>query len=596
MKVLGIAHGHNATVSLVADGRVVFCQSEERLNRIKNSTGLPRETLRHVYEHWVRSEDIDLAVIFEQTIAGYLAEKQRGFAPVPGAYGLDRCDGKTTLRKFLLRTAPGRAMRRWRSERAIASAAARREAAAYYANALQLPANRIKYLEHHIAHAYSVIPNIAQWGDALIFTLDGFGDGLCATVSRFENGRIERLSASGESHSLGTLYWNSTLLLGMKGLEDEYKLMALAAYTEPGHYADLLARLRGFISVDESGAWKCSVGPDSLLEELGAAFRAHRFDRIAGAVQALAEERIMEWISYWVAKTGCRNVAMSGGVFMNVKANHRVAGLPCVDRLFVMPSAGDESCAIGSAVWGSLQLSPTMPIEPLAHLYLGMDFADAEIERCLAAAGSGARHKVTRPHDLAAEIAKLLAANKVVARFAGRMEFGARALGNRSILAHPGDARTVRRLNSAIKKRDFWMPFAPSILDEDMGRYVREHDKAPCDYMCLARDSTALAQRELAAALHPADLTLRPQAVREEWNPGFYAILKAFRANTGIGGVINTSFNLHGEPIVCTPSDAIDAFERSQLDALAIGPYLVERTLDSDRERRVASQLSARIS
>ena len=575
MKVLGIVHEHNATVCLMQDGRIVFCQSEERLNRIKSSSGFPHETLRYVYEHLASPAEIDLAVVFEKSLSGYLAMKAREFKPEIGSFHLEPGAARLTLRERLLRTAPGRFARRLKAARVEASHGLRQEAEAYFSKALRLDATKIRYVDHHLGHALSVFPNVAQWGMALIFTLDGFGDGLCGTVSLVDQGKLERLSASEERHSLGMLYWDSTLLMGMKGLEDEFKVMGLAPYSDPSKHERLLARLRNLILIDEAGEWKCAVHPDTLFDELERTFRLNRFDRIAGAVQALTEELITKWVSFWVAKTGCRNVALSGGVFMNVKAAHRVADLPLVDRLFVMPSAGDESCAIGSAVWGTLQALPAQALQPLSSLFLGMEFSEAEIEGALAEAGCAARYHLSRPENVHCEVARLLAENKIVARFAGRMEFGARALGNRSILANPSDLRNVQRLNSAIKNRDFWMPFAPSILEDDMPRYVKGHDRIFSPYMCVARDSTPLAQRDLVAAIHPRDLTLRPQAVRREWNPEFFEIIKTFKVLTGIGGVINTSFNLHGEPIVCSPRDAIDTFERSKLDYMMLGPFLL---------------------
>jgi carbamoyltransferase len=173
------------------------------------------------------------------------------------------------------------------------------------------------------------------------------------------------------------------------------------------------------------------------------------------------------------------------------------------------------------------------------------------------------------------QVARLLSENKIVARCSGRMEFGARALGNRSILANPSDPLNVRRINEAIKNRDFWMPFAPSILEQDMPRYVHHPDRIFALYMCMAFQATPEGQRDLAAAMHPKDLTLRPQAVRRDWNEAFFDILHAFKGLTGVGGVLNTSFNLHGEPMVCSPADAIHTADRCGIDHLVLEDVLL---------------------
>jgi carbamoyltransferase len=433
-------------------------------------------------------------------------------------------------------------------------------------------------MDHHLAHACSVVPNIQDWGQTLVFTLDGYGDDLCATVSQFDGARMSRLDATDERHSLGMYYLETALVLGMKALEDEFKVMGLAPYARPRQREILLEGLRRLLAVDDQGRWQSVPNPERRFAELERVYRFQRFDNVAGAIQSLTEELIVKWVKYWIGKTGCRNVAVSGGVFMNVKASQALAALPEVDRLFVMPSAGDESCAIGSAVWGTMASAPAVKIRPLADLYLGLAFSDEDVDRALVESDAPARYQVTKPAEMHREAARLLAANKIVARCSGRMEFGARALGNRSILANAGDVLNARRINDAIKSRDFWMPFGPSILEEDLPRYVRDlKAAASAPYMCMAFDSTAEAQRDIPAAIHPKDLTLRPQAVSKAWNPEYYAILQAFKELTGVGAVLNTSFNLHGEPVVCSPADAIRALDGSGLEYLILGSYLLKK-------------------
>lgn len=575
MRVLGIVHEHTATVCLMEDGRVVFCQSEERLNRLKNSSGFPVETLRHVYDHVAPAESIDLAVVFEKTIQGFLSMKARGFRPIEGGDYVNRRSRTRTLKQRLLQTNPAWRARTLKRSLTEKRASIRQEAESYFSHALRLDPDRIRYLDHHLAHAYSVLPNVWMWNRALVFTLDGYGDGLCATVNLYDHGRLRRLSACDERHSVGNYYRHTAWILGMKALEDEFKIAGLAPYAAPYACRGLLDELHGLLTVDDRGEWKSVPNPEALFDTLTRVYRFRRFDHIAGAIQSLTEALIVKWVSYWVAATGCRDVAVAGGVFMNVKASQRLAETESIDRLFVMPSAGDESCAIGSAAWGTLTHAPDMELQPLQDLYLGMTFSGADVERALADTDAARRYHISRPANMSRHVARLLADNKIVARCSGRMEFGARALGNRSILANPSDPLNVGRMNEAIKSRDFWMPFAPSILEEDMPRYVLGHDRVFAPYMCMTFDATPEAQHDLAAAIHPKDVTLRPQAVRREWNEPFFDIIHAFKGLTGIGAVLNTSFNLHGEPIVCSPADAIRTADRCRLEYLVLEDYLL---------------------
>ena len=585
MRILGIVHEHNATVCLLENGKIIFCQSEERLNRIKNSSGFPVQTLEHVYNHLAPPETINLAVIYEKTITGYLHTKARAFQPTQGGQYLDPKYLHPSAKRRVLRTDLGWKLREMKWARIERNASLRHEAELYFSRMLKLDNTSIKYLDHHLSHAYSVVPNISEWGEALILTLDGYGDGLCATVSFFDHGKLRRLSACNDRHSLGNYYCDTAWILGMKSLEDEYKIMGLAAYAKPKHYQSLLECLRRLLTIDEKGEWKSRPNPEKRFAELERIYRFQRFDNVAGAIQNLTEELITKWASYWISKTGCRNVAVSGGVFMNVKATQRLAELREIDRLFVMPSAGDESCAIGCVSWASLAYDRSMPLQPLTDLCLGVEFSNAEIEKALSEAGAESRFLITRPANISQQAAKLLAQNEIVARFSGRMEFGARALGNRSILANPCDPRNVLRINGAIKGRDFWMPFAPSILEEDVPRYVCNHERIFAPYMCIAFCSTTAAQRDIPAAIHPKDHTLRPQAVRRDWNRAYYDVLYSFKELTGIGAVLNTSFNLHGEPIVCSPLDAICTVDRSGLDYLILGEYLLSKRSPANSDR-----------
>lgn len=579
MNILGVHYGHNATVCLLQNGRLVFCQSEERFNRIKNCVTFPSLTLEHIYQNLVSPEEIDHAVLFQNDESTYRVLSKGGFKPVDGGHYLNPDSLRRKWKEPIYQTTLGRAFKQMKDELKHQIRGYRRKMMAWASQELRLPPDKVQCVDHHLAHAHSAVPNIQDWGQTLIFTLDAAGDGLCATVNLFANGEMRVLSRTSDKHSLGDYYTKTTCLLGMKGSEHEFKVMGLAPYAKSHYYQNILEALRRMIRINEEGDWESKHNSKSLLRELDNIYRFQRFDNVAGAIQELTEELTCQWTQHWMRKTGCRNIALAGGVFMNVKACQRIAAMDSGEKIFIVPSAGDETTAVGAAVWAHLKYSRAQPLEPIRDLYLGIEFRDSEIEAALKNANVPARYDVSRPGNINLAIAKLLAENKIVARCSGRMEFGARALGNRSILANPSDFTNLNTINEAIKCRDFWMPFTPSILEEEMPRYIQNHDRIFAPYMCITFDSTQEARRDLKAALHPKDFTVRPQCVIKSWNPDYHEIISEFKKLTGIGGVLNTSFNLHGEPNVCSPADAIHTLDNSGLNYLAMGSHLLSKRI-----------------
>jgi carbamoyltransferase len=258
-----------------------------------------------------------------------------------------------------------------------------------------------------------------------------------------------------------------------------------------------------------------------------------------------------------------------------VKANKAILEMQEIDEAFFYPAAGDEGLAVGAALQGYYEFCKrdgVKPIrEPLTDLYYGPSFSDDYIESCVKQSGLEGFERVANPVD---DAAKLILKGKVVAWFQGRVEFGPRALGCRSILADPRDQDVKRTLNSQVKMRDWFMPFAPSILEEEIGSFLQDGCYAP--YMILTFDTTDR-RKDIQAAVHPQDLTTRPQVVRKDWNTPYWQLIDAFRSKTGVGALLNTSFNLHGYPIVCTPEQALWTFQNSGLDALVLGDYLIVR-------------------
>ncbi len=521
MLVLGIHDGHNASACVVRDGVVLAALAEERLTNVKNQSGVPRLAIQKVLEiSGVDPEDIDVVAVSSLLRAGDpLAPRAwplRVLERIP--FGVPYVG----IMKHFRRTD------------------------------LEITAPR-QFVEHHAAHAALAYYQRPWTEKTLILTLDGAGDGLSATVSIGQGQSIRRIAQTSYYDSLSNnLYSEVTGYLGMKRWEHEYKLMGLAPYGKPeillGQLQKLFA-LEGLRFVNRTGRY--ARGQQPLLSKL---FAGQRFDNIAAAAQKHFENLVTAWVRNAIKATGIKRIVCSGGSFLNVKTNQLIRQMPEVDEVFFHPVCDDVGTSVGAA------LAVCQKHVPLDNLYWGIQYPDVKIKSAI------------RPGNMAKTVAKLLAQGKIVARFAGRDEFGPRALGNRSILADPRSCEVIRKINFAIKMRDFWMPFAPAILEEDAPKYLKNYRPTP--FMIESFATTGKA-KEIIAGLHPFDLSCRPQTINRQQNPQFYDIIREFKKLTGVGAVLNTSFNLHGFPIVGTPEAAITTFLNSGLDALAIGRYLV---------------------
>lgn len=443
-----------------------------------------------------------------------------------------------------------------------------------------LCAKPITHIEHHTCHARSAYHGLSRNDEpALIFTADGSGDRLSATVTVAGGGRWERIAATPVEASLGGVYSNTTRFLGMKILEDEHKVMGLAPYCK-GRQEDVYQRIFApVIDFDPKDPliFRAAMDSPRFYDYLAKHAVGERFDNIAGAVQKLLEERVTTWIREGIRKTGIRNIFIGGGVFMNVKLNKRIQEMEELERVHFLPSCGDESNPIGAAY--ALTVARGGKTEPLDNLYLGISYSKQLLRDFVDIHGLRERYAVTEPGDIEEAIAELLANREVVARFSGRCEWGARSLGNRAILAHPSHLESFLIVNDLIKQRDFWMPFAPSILDGAAHRYLDGYnpEKVESPYMITAFRATRLGADHLRAAMHQADSTIRPQVVRPSDNPEYYRMIKAFERRTGVGAVLNTSLNLHGYPLAASPEQALYTLEQSGLRHLALGPILVSK-------------------
>jgi carbamoyltransferase len=568
MRVLGLHDGANAAAALIHDGRVVAVMQEERLTGEKNYSGFPYRSIAEVLRlAGCTLADVDLVAFGSRHMPlpvnrDELIAKFRAHATPVG------------LLKRIVRVTPANTWYRRR----------RREARRQHLAAAGIAESRVRYVEHHTAHAAAAYFG-SPWRDGrvLVLTSDGGGDDLCATVNVGEDGTIRRLAEIRDDASLGILYAVVTFLLGMVPNEHEYKLMGLAPYA-PARGSEAVYRdLAGYLRMSQRNplVWERTQGyPPALYSysRLRRMLEFRRFDWICGGLQKFTEDLLTQWVRNCVRETGLPRVALSGGVGMNVKANKCVAELPEVESLFVFPSCTDESNAVGAAWWtyAEARRAQGLPVDipPLGDVYWGPSFSEEQCEAAIRAAGNG--FTVSCPEDIERAIAQLVAQGRVVARFSGRMEFGARALGNRSILADPADPRVVRVINEMVKSRDFWMPFAPSVLDRAGPRYVANPKGLRYPYMIMAFDSNG-SPNEMIAAMHPYDRTVRPQEVYARWNPDYFRLIAEFEQLTGRGIVLNTSLNLHGYPLVCAPDQAVEVFVASGLPHLALGKFLLSK-------------------
>ncbi len=434
------------------------------------------------------------------------------------------------------------------------------------------------HYDHHTAHAATAYYGLRTSPDKkyLVVTCDGAGDGLCATVRVMGRGEDQVIATTPANDSLGAIYSWVTYGMGFIPMEHEYKLMGMAPYASESGTQELARIFHSYLGLSDDGlSFKRRTlrRMNDAYSVMEADLRGKRFDWICAGLQRFTEELLSKWVQNAIKATGIRDVLASGGVFMNVKANKCIADLEEVESFEAFPSCGDETLTLGAMYLDAARRFDGDQLEPLKHFYLGDDLGEEEIVSALSTSGLS----YEKPDDISQAVADVLVAGHPLARCAGRMELGARALGNRSILGDPSNQDLVRIINQMVKKRDFWMPFAPMVLEERQEEYLHNPKRLRSPYMMMTFD-TRENFRDLIAAVHNADLTCRAQLLSKPYNPAMYDILKAFEQKTGRGVILNTSFNLHGFPIVRTPEEAISVVKNSGLEYLQLGNYLVRKT------------------
>jgi carbamoyltransferase len=576
MNVLGITDGITCGAAAIQDGRVLAAVNEERLVRKKMAYGFPAEAIGEVLRlaGW-RPKDVDRVAVATRNnhFSGGIREWNGWFD--------GRRDGSLRSTIFDVASVLGAGGNvpalKALYFKALAPIFAQRRAriAAILGGEFGIPA-RPSFLDHHYAHAASAYYT-SGFDDALVVTLDGGGDGASSQIYHVERGKFRRLNEVSSYDSLGNYYAYITAVCGFKAQKHEGKITGLAAHGEPRHLdllEDLIAYDDGQIRNVGRMVFRRAVG--SIAKRLPAGYRR---EDLAASIQVHCERIATEYIGYWQRRAGARDIALAGGVFANVKINQRVHEIEGVRRVFVYPAMDDGGLAVGAA----LLVSHASEREPLRDVYLGPAYTARDIEAALRTADLPYR----AVPDIERETARLLAEGFVVARFDGRMEYGPRALGNRSILYTPTDPSVNDWLNKNLKRTEF-MPFAPSTLYEAAHQCYDgvAGGETPGRFMTITFQCTDWMRRQCPGVVH-LDGTARPQLVRRDDHPGYYAIIEQFRRLTGLPAIINTSFNIHEEPIVCSPADAVRAFGVGHLDYLAIGDFLVANPVPVHRPRAV---------
>lgn len=557
MLTLGINYSqmHDSSACLVRDGELLFAVGEERLSRLKHDARFPQLAIRACLDFaHIRAEDLDEVCFGWQT-----------------AWPVYRHD----LSLLASGRWPVSYLNVLNSTRHFASMGHQQSGAAPFCRIFGCANTRFRYVDHHLAHAISAY-SYSGFDDAAVVVMDGRGAWEATSLWHGRDARLQHVLTINWPDSLGLFYAIFTEYLGFTPNADEWKVMGLAPYGQPG------IDLRPFI---EAGGdpyhvhVKNLVGPNGLSPKLEAHLGPQRppesqiddrHKNTAFAVQDVCEDAMISVVRLALEKTRSRDLCMAGGVALNSKANGKILTSGLVDKIFVQPAASDDGVALGAALAPYLDHDGRLPMRPMRHAYLGPCFDDDAIRNALQT--YKIRH--TRVSDPALTAAQLIAGGKILGWFQGRMEFGPRALGSRSILADPRDPEMNAKVNNAVKFREWWRPFAPSLKKEAAPDYLESAYDSP--FMILTAQVRKEKQAVIPAVTH-VDGSARPQTVERELNSVYYRLLDEFAGITGVPVIMNTSFNLRGEAIVHTPTDALRTFFSSGLDALILGSFLVEK-------------------
>jgi carbamoyltransferase len=555
---LGINYSqmHDSSACIARDGEVLFAVAEERLSRVKHDARFPVLSIQACLDFAsVQPGDVDFVCQGWSPPRAPFLHDLKNFVT-----GRQRADFRAVLN----------------STRSFLSMWHQRGGENRFRQSFNNSKAQFRFVDHHLAHAISAYA-YSGFDDAAVLVLDGRGAWEATSLWHGRDGRLEHKWTIPWPNSLGLFYAKFTQYLGFTPYSDEWKVMGLAPYGAPG--VDLSEFIRPnenpyrvatklLIAKDSAplAAIEARMGPGRVPEsELETRHR-----NLAFAVQDMCEQAMMTLAKTAVAQTSSRNLCLAGGVALNSKASGKIRASGVLDGIFVQPAASDDGVCLGAVLAPYLDNGGRLPVRKMRHAYLGNECSNAEIEKTL----ETYKIRATRVDDPAAVAAEMLSKGKILGWVQGRMEFGPRALGSRSILADPRDPEMTAKVNNAVKFREWWRPFAPSMLSENAGEYIESATDSP--FMILTAQVRPEKRKVIPAVTH-VDGSARPQTVEREVNPLYWRLIHEFGQRTGVPVVMNTSFNLRGEPIVSSPTDAIRTFYSSGMDALVIGNFVVAK-------------------
>jgi carbamoyltransferase len=591
-RILGIsAFYHDSAAAIVEDGRIVAAAQEERFTRKKHDASFPHHAIAYCLDAaGAKLSDIDHVAFydkpflkFERLLETYIALAPRGF------------------RSFQM------ALPLWLKEKLFQKSLLRKQLAEFDQD---FASDRLLFTEHHLSHAASAFYP-SPFEKAVVLTMDGVGEWATTSAAIGEGSKLDIFQEIHFPHSLGLLYSAATYYTGFKVNSGEYKVMGLAPYGEPKYVQLILDHLvdlkpDGSFRLDMSYFDYCTgltMTNDRFVELFGQPVRApdqlltpFHMD-VAASIQAVLEEAVLRLTRNLASRTGARNLCLAGGVALNCVANGKVLRDGKFDKIWIQPAAGDAGGAVGAALAAFHQFKGghrvTVAADGMSGAFLGPEFAQAEIETRLA--GAGARFEIVSEEAMIAATAQALADQLAVGWFQGRMEFGPRSLGARSILGDPRSPAMQKNLNLKVKYRESFRPFAPAVLREDVADWFELDADSP--YMLLVADVRDDKRRSMSVeeqalfgidklnvsrshipAVTHVDYSARIQTVNADTNPRFHRLLSEFKALTGCPVLVNTSFNVRGEPIVCTPEDAFRCFMGNELDVLVVGNCVLRKS------------------
>ena len=569
MIILGINDMiQDSSACIVKDGRIIAAVSEERLNKIKHSGGFPFLSINEILKLTnLKPDDVEhVAVGNSKQAFGLRATTHFLKLDVP-RYGLpDNFVNYVNIRNLITYR---KLIEKVNFFSKIDSSLSNNIVKRYFKK-IGFKQNKINFINHHLAHG-SAAYYTSGFKKALIFVLDSYGDGKSGGVYIGNNGSIEQINSFTPDDSFGELYGAITAIIGYRFGCDEGKTMALAPYGKPilYNYFDNLIKISG-IDVKGDFTKKRRLSYLTLLKKL----KDYKKEDIAASIQKILEKKVTTLIENAVSQTGIDKVVCGGGVFLNVKLNKKIHELDCIKDFFVFPAPSDEGTSIGSALYLNNHLNGSKP-RKIEHTYFGAEFNNSYILDKFKKYKN--KLKFQEITDISSYVAEeLILRGKVVGWFQGKMEFGPRALGNRSIIADPRDYNSPKRIRKKIKKRPAFQPFCQSIVKGSENEYFVNNKKIDSSFMTIAFDATDNAMNKTQAVVH-IDKSCRPQVLKKSLNKNFYNVIQTFKKNTGVGVILNTSFNVSGDAIVNTPEQAIKCLLNKKLEYLAIGDFLITR-------------------